>query len=179
MWGSISTRILKLQKWAVRAITSSKYNAHSDPLFKKLKLMKVNDIYKLSMLKLYHKYCENELPLYFKNMFEEEYLKHDYPTRYKKDPLLPMSNKKQSAYAIRYCLLPTIKNLDTSITDMIRNTKFQPFVKHVKKYFIDSYVDECNRTKCFACQRGLTTSKLFSNEFFSKSTPLKSRFFYL
>ena len=158
LWGTLTARILKLQKWAVRAITSSKYNAHSDPLFKKLKLMKVNDIYKLSMLKLYHKYCNNELPMYFENMFEEEYLTHDYPTRHKNDPLLPKSNKKQSENSIRYCLLPTLDNLDTSITDMISKTKFQPFVRHVKKYFIDSYVEVCNRTKCFVCQRGQTKS---------------------
>ena len=51
LWGFKTKRISKLQKWAVRAITCSRYNAHTDPLFKRLNLIKVDDIYKLSLLK--------------------------------------------------------------------------------------------------------------------------------
>ena len=44
-WGSTSIRPLKLQKKAVRVISCSKFNAHTDPIFKKLSLLKVSDIY--------------------------------------------------------------------------------------------------------------------------------------
>ena len=43
-WGFNSDRILKIQKKAVRSITLSKYNAHTEPIFKTLKLLKINDI---------------------------------------------------------------------------------------------------------------------------------------
>ena len=36
LWGKNVTRIQKLQKWSVRSITLSKYNAHTDPIFIKL-----------------------------------------------------------------------------------------------------------------------------------------------
>ena len=58
-WGKNIKRINKLQKWAVRTIYNSKYNAHTDPLLKKLKSLKATDIYKLSALKLCHKYNKN------------------------------------------------------------------------------------------------------------------------
>ena len=65
LWGNNISRIRKLQKWAVRSITSSKYNAHTEPLFLKLKLLKIEDIYKLSMLKFYYKYQHELLPSFF------------------------------------------------------------------------------------------------------------------
>ena len=44
----------KLQKRAVPIITNSSYNAHTDPLFKKVDLLKVKDIFQLNVLKLYY-----------------------------------------------------------------------------------------------------------------------------
>ena len=76
LWGSNTKRIYKLQKWALRAITCSKYNAHCMPLFKKLKLLRIQDIYKLNMLKFYYKYKKSILPNYFRDMFKENFLEH-------------------------------------------------------------------------------------------------------
>ena len=44
-WGFNSDRILKIQKKTVRSITLSKYNAHTEPIFKTLKLLKINYIF--------------------------------------------------------------------------------------------------------------------------------------
>ena len=47
VWGlAASERITKLQKKAVRLICREKYNAHTDTLFKKLNILKFNDIVK-------------------------------------------------------------------------------------------------------------------------------------
>ena len=51
-WGMASERLFKFQKKAVRAITNSKYNAHTDPIFKALNLLKLFDLYKVSVQKL-------------------------------------------------------------------------------------------------------------------------------
>ncbi len=58
-------RISKLQKRAVRVIKHSKYNAHTKPIFKALKLLNVEDMLKLNELKFYYKYENNKLPKYF------------------------------------------------------------------------------------------------------------------
>ncbi len=47
IWGYQSDRILKIEKRIVRIISLSKYNAHTENIFKTLKLLKVNDILKL------------------------------------------------------------------------------------------------------------------------------------
>ena len=45
IWGHNNERIEKLQKRAVRFITQSKYLAHTDPIFIKLNLLKIQDIF--------------------------------------------------------------------------------------------------------------------------------------
>ncbi len=60
--------MFKLQKKIVRILSLSKYNAHTDALFKQLKLLKVNDILKLQELKCYYKYKNNKLPHYLQTL---------------------------------------------------------------------------------------------------------------
>ena len=65
IWGHSPGRIAKLQKKAVRIITNSKYNAHTEPLFKYFNLLNVQDLYILQILKLYYKAVNSILPKYF------------------------------------------------------------------------------------------------------------------
>ena len=58
-WGYTYDRIQKLQKKLVQIISVSKYNAHTEPLFKSLKLLKIEHILKLQDLKLYYKFAHN------------------------------------------------------------------------------------------------------------------------
>ena len=55
-WGSKLSRLSKLQKKATRVIACSKFNAHTEPLFKSLKLLKLEDLLYLNVLKLYYKF---------------------------------------------------------------------------------------------------------------------------
>ena len=57
VWGMDCNRIEGLQKKAIRLITNSSYFAHTTPLFKEEKLLKVQDIFKLRLLKFYYKLC--------------------------------------------------------------------------------------------------------------------------
>ena len=40
-------------------MTASKYNAHTEPLFKQLDIMKVEDSFELQCLKVYYKFKTN------------------------------------------------------------------------------------------------------------------------
>ena len=52
-WGYDNDIIFKHQQRALRAVTSSIYNAHTGPLFIHMKLLKVKDIHKLSQHKFF------------------------------------------------------------------------------------------------------------------------------
>ena len=53
--GVESHRIEPLQKKAIRLITNSNYSAHTTSLFIELGLLKVQDMFKLKLLKFYYK----------------------------------------------------------------------------------------------------------------------------
>lgn len=67
-WGFVNTdHILKLQKKSLRLITRSKYNAHVDPIFKNLKLLKVDDIFLRLLCKFCYLHHHQLLPVYLNN----------------------------------------------------------------------------------------------------------------
>ena len=66
-WGFKSNRVLALQKKAVRIITCSKYNAHTKPLFKTVKLLKFTDLLKLRELNVYYNFVHKLLPMALQN----------------------------------------------------------------------------------------------------------------
>ena len=52
-WGYECNRLFKLQKRALRIMTNSKYNAHTEPLFKDLKLLKLDGIFDIQCMKFF------------------------------------------------------------------------------------------------------------------------------
>ena len=80
-WGFKMGRLEKLQKRAVRITSLSKYDSHTNPLFKKLNLLKLKDLFELNVLKLYYKYKNNNLPFYISNMFSYFNVGHSYNLR--------------------------------------------------------------------------------------------------
>ena len=61
------TRLVKLQKKIIRIISSSSYNAHTEPLFKKMKLLKLNELMKLNTLKFFYKLKNHKVPVFFED----------------------------------------------------------------------------------------------------------------
>ena len=83
-WGGNTLHLWKLQKKAVRIIKNKKYNSHTDPIFKSLNYLKVDDIYELNVLKFYFNYCHLMVPSYFiKFNFSQRLDIHNYETRFK------------------------------------------------------------------------------------------------
>ena len=54
-WGFDCYRIIKLQKRCLRIISCSKYNAHSEPLFKVHDILKIEHLFSQSCLKFLYK----------------------------------------------------------------------------------------------------------------------------
>ena len=151
LWGKNVSRIQKLQKWAVRSITLSKYNAHTDPLFIKLKLLKITDIYTLCLLKFYHKYKKNLLPPYFTGMFDVTYPSHNYETRQRNQPVLTGCRTKLAEASIRYSLPSMISKLDANITNKVSTHSLIGLSNYAKSFFISQYNPICEIENCYIC----------------------------
>ena len=64
VWGLDSSRILLLEKRAMRTITNSWYRAHTIPILYSINILKINYLYWLMVLKFYYKFDNNLLPSY-------------------------------------------------------------------------------------------------------------------
>ena len=67
LWSYLCNRITTLQKKAIRIISVTKYNSHTDPLFKSLSVLKVEDLLKIQILRDYYKFMHKQLPAYLQN----------------------------------------------------------------------------------------------------------------
>jgi len=74
IWGNTYSSTLKplitLQKRAIRTITFSKPDEHSEPLFKELEILKLTDLVTLHNALLMYHYYYNLLPSSFENFFQ-------------------------------------------------------------------------------------------------------------
>ena len=153
-WGYNCGRLKILQRKAIRIITNSKYNAHTSPLFKKLSLLKLEDMFKMNMLKWYHKYVNNKLPHYFKGyriQTQEEIHNHD--TRNKSDVTRPLSRIQAARKCLRNHISVIIRATTPNILDKTKTHSFQGFSRYARDRIIEEYQEECVIENCYICNR--------------------------
>ena len=148
-WGFKTSRLFKLQKRAMRTISCSKYNAHTDPIFKKLKILKIKDIYNLSLLKFYFKYKNDNLPRFFQNVFS--FPEHSYHTRGRNDPMVPYTRTSSARNSVRNVLPEFLRNAPTLLIDKIDTHSLPGFSNYCKCYYIGLYDDQCTAENCYIC----------------------------
>ena len=150
-WGFSMGRLQLLQKRSVRVISSSKYNAHTDPPFKKLRLIKLADLFTLNVLKMYYKFKHACLPSHVENMFEEFSRNHEHETRQSLILEEPMVNTASGENCLRYILPRIINKTNPTIIKIIDSHSFEGFVRYLKNYMIIHYVDYCVIPNCYIC----------------------------
>ena len=65
LWGHRKERIFKLQKRTIRTISNSKFNGHTEPIYKLLSILKLPDMYNLLLYKMYYKIQRKIVPQCF------------------------------------------------------------------------------------------------------------------
>ena len=121
-WGHNNNRVYKLKKRAVRIISCSKFNAHSEPLLKKLNLLKVENILKLQQLKCYHKLINKQLPGYFTCFpitHATEIYQHN--TRAASNLFITRVNHEFAKKSLRHSIILTVNKTIQSITNKTPN----------------------------------------------------------
>ena len=150
-WGFEWDRISKLQKRALRIMTNSKYNAHTEPLFKQLYLLKIKDIFDVQCLKFWYKFGNKKLPNYFKDMFKYNYefneignLSHDqlhlYPTR-----------TSGARNVLRHHIPELLNKFPKKFIERIKTHSLFSIFYNIKCYLIDLHNFDCGIIDCNIC----------------------------
>ena len=154
-WGFQCKGLFTVQKKAIRIVCKAKYNAHTDRLFKKLNLLKVEDIFKIQCLKFYYRLCKNKLPHYFSLNFRftRNADVHDRQTRHGNVFRLERVNRITTRQTIRHYLPSLLNNTSDTIINSMDTISILSFKKRVKKLYIGAYSEECNKPNCYICNR--------------------------
>ena len=153
-WGFDCQRLEKVQKKAIRTITNSKFNAHSDPLFKQTKIMKISDLFQSAVMSFFYKYKKGTLPNYFLlfNLTSND-ITHRYPTRIVNDIIIPFTRTTTAEKCIRNLLPKLINVTPESVLSKIDTHSFKGFVSYMKLHFIDKYTTICQIPNCYICSQ--------------------------
>jgi hypothetical protein len=104
IWGTDSEtnvsmkNLLLTQKRAVRIISNSKWNSHTEPLFKKLRILRLGQLHRLQVACFMYKVNHSLVSEYFLNMFSANDTIHSHNTR------------QRTHYHIVYCRTAHMKS---------------------------------------------------------------------
>ena len=140
VWGEKCLKLFTIQKRAVRLILNAKYNSHTNPIFKELKLLKICDLYSSQEFRFVFKLEKRLLPKYFLN---KSYLRHsdrhDYDTRNAQNFELLRSRHHFTRNSICYRVPEIMNDGSSDILDKIGTLSLSEYMKYIKMSFINSY----------------------------------------
>ena len=126
-------RLITLQKRVIRIMSRSAFDAHTDPLFKNLKILNLESIYKFQVGKFMYQYRSGLLPDSFNNMFLVTHQVHSYGTRSSKFFHLPLCRTNVRMFSISF-QGPKFFN---SLSSEIRNaTSTASFCRKLKAFLL-------------------------------------------
>lgn len=152
VWGQKANCLLKLQKRAVRIVMLSKYNAHTDPLLKALKILKTTDLYVVQLYKLFYKIQNGKVPLYFKHLFQNNRTIKQYNTR-STYIIPPIYTKLTITHnCIQMKLIKIINTAEEIIINKVYTHCIEGFAHYIKITLLKQYNDTCTIQNCYICQ---------------------------
>ena len=134
-------------------MTNSRYNAHTEPLFKQLHLLKVKDIFDVQCLKFWYKFVNNELPNYFRNMFTYNHELHDFETRNRDRLHLYQTRTSGARNVLRHHIPELLNRFPQHLIDKMKTHSMYSVAHHIKLYLIDLYSYDCNEINCYVCNK--------------------------
>ena len=147
---SISKKELRmlsiLQKKALRIIFSAKYNAHTDPLFERSRITKVENIFEKESLLMTYKFQNNCLPTSIQKLFDNSLYDKDRITRYLSSCVLRPKRELKNGL-----LMYDIIDHWNRIGESSRNEKtFRGFKRNVTAK-LNNFIP-CNKLDCYSCK---------------------------
>ena len=136
-------RLAKLQKWGIRTAANSKYNAHTEPIYKANNILKIEDLYKLKCMILLRKKIDNETPTVITNMFiyhEKKNRKHHVIEQH-----FPCNKLIDSLPSY---IIPRIWNANRP-NDL--NASVKIFKANQKTNYLHEYNSKCTKKSCYIC----------------------------
>ena len=139
------SRLFKLQKKAVRLIDKSKFIAHTDPIFKKFNILKLEDLFIIQGYQLYDQIMKKQCPKYLLTSVMKNNDLHSHVTRQSNNIHLCFIRteiKKQGLFYKLHTILLHLYN----VLHLSLNKRH-----NLKQIIIKSYSEICLLRNCYSC----------------------------
>ena len=151
IYGAATTKSLEeistVQRKAVRVLTRSTYNAHTDPIFKKHKILKVADLVHLNQSIFVRQFKNAKLPQSF-NSFFEGIPTHEHKCRDDDYNLKRPSRNGQ----LHFPSCQIVRNWNQNNILLKSEADIATFKEDFILSKINSYDEECFKVNCLACK---------------------------
>ena len=149
-WGGISSsklkKVMMVQKKCVRNVAGKSYRSHTDPLFSKLHILKLEDLLIYNSCSFIHKWINGKSPISFKNTFTS------LPLPNRTNSLQLEKIKNDSLLHFPTDFLPKLWNKNSIDLKLIQSHKV--FKKSLKETLILKYSPrvKCKSLTCPDCR---------------------------
>ena len=120
-----------LQKKAVRIVDHRHFLSNTEPICKRLRIIKIVDMLQISMWKFYYKLMNNMLPSYFEYMKPVQPVACNYYGIRKPRLNPPIINHEFGKQMVQYCLIKML-NEDNHETALNKNNIYSQSFLHLK-----------------------------------------------
>ena len=93
-------------------------------MFKRLNLLKVDDIFTCQCMSFYHKYVNNNVPLFCKSLFTCNATHHEYHTRHNLQLVIPYSHTSRARKSVIYHLPSLLRSVPQCVIEKV-HTQFK------------------------------------------------------
>ena len=129
-------RLEILQKRVVRTIAKTHFYAHTDPIFRKLGILKFHDIHLFQLCLFMFSYQNHTLPLKFDSKFTLQKEIHSYHTRNSHLYRLPLCRTNIKQFSVFY---QGPKFYNSLCTEIVNSSSSISFKKALKAFFYNNY----------------------------------------
>ena len=156
MWGcaanKLTNKIETLQKRCIRNVSLKSFKAHTEPLFKKLCILKFKDKLTFSRAVFMNQYRNKQLPESFINLFTDITCTDDLQTRhndfnYQNKPAI---RRNLENFPLK-CIIKTWNSLNIDVKATADPIEFENLLKEIIFSKYDSHF-QCD-TGCFSCNQ--------------------------
>ena len=150
-WGGNTSKILSLQKKAIRSVHNVWRGAHAFPLFVDSEILSVEDLHKVALTKFYMNYLNDKLPHYFNNLnicSNSDKQSRVYMTRHRNDLAIP----KGLANDLDVRICKHINSLPEDIKYCISHYSERKVIAKLKQHYLKEYPLICTTKNCYSCK---------------------------
>ena len=149
IWGGVKSKsmsnLIKLQKNAIRIVSKAKYNAHTTPLFGKLEILKLDDLYTFKTSEFVHKWISKKLPLSMNNILQPLQSSRSHSLKFKKPKLKALEHLPAVTFPRVWNNLP----LGTKTAENFKLT-----IENMKEDIFCNYKSRtCTKRRCYPCRK--------------------------